>query len=109
MKARARDIQQRFNFIDRTLAHAIHACESDPNIPDELIEFIQLLDHQSGQARQALYSKKMSEIRQCVDDLAKLSERVQQSIPRPNTLSYDVKSAVILAHLEIETLKYQVH
>lgn len=109
MKALARDIQQRFQFIDRTLTQAIQACQSDTNVPGELIDFIQQLDQQYGQAKRALHAKKISLLRQRVDDLAQLSDRVQRSIPRPNNLSDEVKSAVIMAHLEIAALKYQMH
>ncbi|MGZ3157949.1 MAG: hypothetical protein ACXU7D_00205 [Burkholderiaceae bacterium] len=109
MKTLARQIKQRFNFIDRTLTHAILACQSDVNIPNELRDFIHQLDQRSCQAKEALQSNQLSLFRKNVNDLAQLSDHVQKSIPRPNNVNYEVKSAVIMAHLEITALKYQVH
>lgn len=109
MKALAREIRQRFNFIDRTLTHAILACQMDASIPNELKDFIQQLDQRSGQVKEALQSRQLNLFRKNLDDLAKLSDHVQKSIPRPNNVNYEVKSAVIMAHLEITALKYQVH
>ncbi|HEY8099857.1 MAG TPA: hypothetical protein VIF82_03825 [Burkholderiaceae bacterium] len=109
MKTLAREIQQRFNFIDRTLTHAILACQSDASVPNELKDFIRQLDQRSGQVKEALLSNQLNLFRKSVDDLAKLSDHVQKSIPRPSNVNYEVKSAVIMAHLEIAALKYQVH
>jgi hypothetical protein len=109
MKALAREIKQRFNFIDRTLTHAILACQADASIPSELKDFIRQLDQRSGQAKEALQSKKLGLFRQSVEDLARLSDHVQKSIPRPSDVNYEVKSAIIMAHLEIAALRYQVH
>ena len=109
MKTLAREIQQRFNFIDRTLTHAILACQADASVPNELKDFIRQLDQRSGQVKEALQSRQLNLFRKSVDDLARLSDHVQKSIPRPNNVSYEVKSAVIMAHLEIAALNYQVH
>jgi len=109
MKSLAREIQQRFNFIDRTLTHAINACQMDASVPNELRDFIKKLDQKSGHAKQALDSKEIGRFRQSLDDLAQLSDHVQRSIPRPSNVNYEVKSAIILAHIEITALKYQVH
>jgi hypothetical protein len=109
MKALARDIQLRFHFIDRTLTHAIRACQTEAGIPTELKDFIRQLDQQSGHAKEALRSKKINQFRQSVDDMAELSDHMQRTISRPSNVNYQVKSAVILAHLEIAALKYQVH
>jgi hypothetical protein len=109
MKTLAREIQQRFNFIDRTLTHAILVCQSDASVPNELKDFIQQLDQRSGRAKEALQSNQFNLFRKNVNDLAQLSDHVQKSIPRPSNVNYEVKSAVIMAHLEIAALKYQVH
>lgn len=110
MKALAREIQQRFNFINRTLTHAANlARQSDGSVPNELKDFIKQLDQRSGQLKEALQSKEFNLFRKNLNDLAQLSDHVQKSIPRPNDVNYEVKSAVIMAHLEITALKYQVH
>jgi hypothetical protein len=78
-------------------------------VPNELKDFLHQLDQRSGQAKEALQSKQFNLFRKSLDDLAKLSDHVQKSIPRPSEINYEVKSAVIMAHLEITALKYQVH
>jgi hypothetical protein len=109
MKALAREIKKRFNFIDRTLTHAIMACQSDASVPNELKDFIHQLDEGSEKAKEALQSKQYQLFRKNLDELARLSNHVQKLIPRPNNVNYEVKSAVIMAHLEIAALNLQVH
>jgi hypothetical protein len=109
MKTLARQIKQRFNFIDRTLTQAILACQSDASVPNELKNFIQQLDQRSSQVKEALQSNQLNLFRKSVNDLAQLSDHVQKSIPRPSNVNYEVKSAVIMAHIEITALKFQVH
>lgn len=108
MNTQTSEVQQRLNFIDRTICHAARACCSDTSVPEDLKEFVYQLELQSNHAREALHSQDVSVIRKSVDELAQLSDRAQNAIHPANNVNYDVKSAVILTHIEVSALKYQL-
>ncbi|OWW20917.1 hypothetical protein [Noviherbaspirillum denitrificans] len=102
------EIQQRLGFIDRTIYHAIRACDTSGNIPDELRDYVQQLGQRSSQARQALESDDDRSVRETVDDLARISYQAQRRIHPADGMNYELKSAVILAHIELSALRYQL-
>lgn len=103
------EVQQRLDFIDLTISHAARACCGDTSVPAELTNFVQQLGRQSFQARQALHSNDAGGIRQTIDNLAVLSELAQNIIRPSDGLNYDVKSAVILAHIEVAALRLRLN
>lgn len=108
MAAQHEEIRERLHFIDRTIFHAMRACRSDTNVPSELKECVQQLGWQSCLAQRALLSRDERGIRESVDDLARLSQRAQSTIQPTDGMNYDVKSAVILTHIELSALRYQL-
>lgn len=108
MNVQHSEVQQRINFIDRTICHAAQACHQDTNVPEKLKDFVHQLGLQASQTRLALSSDDVTIIRQRVDDLAQLSYHAQSTIKPEDDVNYDVKSAVILAHLELSALRYQL-
>lgn len=108
MNVQYSEVQQRLNFIDRTICHAAQACHQDTSVPEKLKDFVHQLGLQASQARLALTSDDATGIRQSVDDLAQLSNHAQSAIKPDDDVNYDVKSAVILAHLELSALRSQL-
>ncbi|HJV74096.1 MAG TPA: hypothetical protein VJ654_07750 [Noviherbaspirillum sp.] len=108
MKVPSEEMQQRLGFIDRTIYHAMQACHSDSNAPKELKDCVQELGQRSSQAKRALNNHDEHGFRQSVDDLAQLSDRAQNTIHPTDPMNYEVKSAVILAHIELSALRYQL-
>lgn len=108
MNVQPDEIQQRLGFIDRTIDHAVRACHSDSKVPDQLRDFVHQLGQQSTQAQRALLAQDASSIRQSVDDLARLSYQAQDTIRASDDTDYEVKSAVILTHIELSALRYQL-
>lgn len=106
MGAQPSEVQQRLSFIDRTIGHAAQACHSDMSIPEELKDFVHQLGLQANQAIQAVSSHDATTLRQTIDRLAQLSFHAQSVLG--NDVNYDVKSAVILAHLELSALRQQL-
>jgi hypothetical protein len=108
MAVQNEDIRERLRFIDRTIFHALRACRSDASVPMELKDYVRLLGHQSSHAQQALLSRDERGIRESVDDLARTSYFAQNAIRSADGMNYDVKSAVILAHIELSALRHQL-
>lgn len=108
MKAQSDDIHQRLGFIDQTIFHALRACWSDTDTPDELKEFIQLLGQRSWQARQALQEHDLRGVRQNIADLVRISHEAQGHIHAADGTNYELKSAVILTHIEVSALQHQL-
>jgi hypothetical protein len=108
MTVKNEEIRQRLHFIERTIFHAIRACRSDTSIPKELKDYVRQLGWQSTQAQRALLSRDENSIRKSVDDLTHISQRAQSTIRPADSMNYDVKSAVILAHLELSALRHQL-
>lgn len=108
MNVQREEIQQRLGFIDRTIYHAMRACHSDSNVPDELRDYVQQLGQRSSQAQRALQSQDERHIRETVDDLARISYEAQNTIHPTDTMNYDVRSAVILTHIELNALRSQL-
>lgn len=108
MNVQREEIQQRLGFIDRTIDHAMQACHSDSNVPDELRDYVRQLGHRSSQAQRALQSSDDRDIRQTVDDLARISDKAQNTIHPTDSMNYAVHSAVILAHIELSALRLQL-
>lgn len=102
------EVQQRLRFIDRTICHAAQACLSDVSVPEELKTVVWELGQRAREAHEALDDDDPATIRKNVDDLARLSQRAQSAIRPQDGFSYDVKSAVILAHLEVNALRCQI-
>lgn len=108
MNVQREEIQQRLGFIDRTIYHALRACHSDSNVPDELRDYVRQLGQRSSQAQRALQSEDERHIRETVDDLARISYKAQNTIHPTDTMNYDVRSAVILTHIELNALRSQL-
>ena len=108
MNVQRDEIQQRLGFIDRTIDHAVRACDSDSNVPEELRNYVQQLEQRSSQAQRALQSEDHGNIRQTVDDLARISYEAQNTIHPADDMNYDVRSAVILTHIELSALRSQL-
>jgi hypothetical protein len=108
MKAHNEEIHQRLGFINRTIFHAVRACHLDDNVPEEMKEYVERLGEHSSQAQQALHSRDVHRIRQSVDDLARISDQAQHKICEEDGMNYEVKSAVILTHIEVSALRHQL-
>ena len=108
MNAQREEIQQRLGFIDRTIDHAIRACDTGGNIPDEIRDYVQQLGQRSSQAQRALESEDELSVRETVDDLARISYQAQQRIHPSDGMNYELKSAVILTHIELSALRHQL-
>lgn len=106
MNAQPSEVEQRLSFIDRTIHHAAQACHSDMSIPNELKDFVYQLGLQANQAIRALSAHDAATLRRTIDRLAQLSFHAQNALH--NDVNYDVKSAVILAHLELSALRHQL-
>lgn len=102
------EIQQRLGFIDRTIGHAVRACRSDDKVPDDMRYYVSQLGQRSSQARQALSQRDAGQVRQSVDDLARLSEQAQRRLSPADGMNYALKSAVILTHIELSALRNQL-
>lgn len=108
MKVQNEDIHQRLCFIDRTIDHALRACDRDTRAPEELKLCVRQLGQRSSQAQRALESRDTHVVRQTVDDLARLSDKAQHQIHPSDGMDYELKSAVILAHIELSALRHQL-
>ncbi|HEY0846615.1 MAG TPA: hypothetical protein VGE12_14685 [Noviherbaspirillum sp.] len=108
MNVQREEIQQRLGFIDRTIYHAMRACHSDSNVPDELRDYVHQLGQHSSQAQRALQSQDERDIRRSVDDLAQISDKAQNTIHPADPTNFDVRSAVILTHIELSALRSQL-
>jgi hypothetical protein len=108
MKVQHEEIQERLGFIDRTIFHAIRACDSDTSVPDEMRNYVKQLGQRSRQAQCALRSQDEGSVRQSVDDLARISDQAQNRIHPADGMNYDLKSAVILTHIELSALRHQL-
>lgn len=108
MNVQTEEIQQRLGFIDRTIFHAMRACHLDGNVPEALRDYVQQLGQHSSQAQRALQSHDERGIRESVDDLARISDQAQNTIHPTDDMNYELKSAVILTHIELSALRYQL-
>ena len=108
MKVHSEEMQQRLGFIDRTIFHAMRACHSDSSVPNELKNYVQELGQHSSEARRALDDRDEHSFRQSVDDLARISDQAQNTIHPTDPTNYEVKSAVILTHIELSALRYRL-
>lgn len=108
MKVQNEEIQQRLSFIDRTIDHAARACDADSGVPTELKHYVDELGERSTEAQQALQSCDAGRIRASVEDLARISEHAQSKLRPADGTSYQLKSAVILTHIEVSALRYQL-
>lgn len=108
MNVQSEEIQQRLGFIDRTIFHAMRACHSDDSVPEELRDYVHQLGQTSTQAQRALQSHDERGIRESVDDLARISDQAQNTIHPADETNYELKSAVILTHIELSALRYQL-
>jgi hypothetical protein len=108
MKVHSDDIQQRLGFIDRTIDHAMRACHKDNSVPDDMRHYVNQLGQGCCQARQALLQRDASRVRQSVDDLARISDQAQTRLHPADGMNYELKSAVILTHIELSALQYQL-
>lgn len=108
MKVHSEEMQQRLGFIDRTIYHAMRACHSDTNVPKELKDYVLELGQRSSQAQRALQDCDEHSVRQTVDDMARVSYQAQNTIHPADPTNYEVRSAVILTHLELSALRSQL-
>jgi len=108
MKVHSKEIRKRLHFIDQTIVHAVRACDSDTNIPDDLRDYVSELGERSNEAQEAMRSRDERRVRDSVDDLARISDEAQTRIHPADGVTYEVKSAVILTHIEVSALRYQL-
>ena len=108
MKVHSEDIQQKLSFIDRTIDHAARACHSDTNVPSEMKHYVDELGQRASQAQNALRSRDVGRIRKSVEDLARISDHAQSTLHPSDGMNYELKSAVILTHIEVSALQYQL-
>lgn len=108
MKVQSEEIQERLSFIDRTIDHAVRACHSDDSVPSEMKHYVDELGQRSSQAQKALRSRDVSRIRKSVEDLARISNHAQSTLHPSDGMNYELKSAVILTHIEVSALRYQL-
>lgn len=108
MKVQKEEIQQRLSFIDRTIDHAVRAAHSDNGVPTELKHYVDELGERATQAQQALQSRDAGRIRASVEDLARTSDHAQRNLRPSDGTNYQLKSAVILTHIEVSALRYQL-
>ncbi len=108
MKVQHEEIQQRLGFIDRTIVHAMRACHSDDTVPDHVKDCVKQLGVQSGVAQRALESRDVRSVRETVDTLARISNHTQNHIHPADGMNYELRSAVILTHIELSALRYQL-
>jgi hypothetical protein len=108
MKVQHEEILQRLGFIDRTIIHAMRACHSDGSVPDKLKDCVEQLGLHSSEAQRALQSRDEHGVRQTVDALTRISHHAQNHIHQADGTNYDVRSAVILTHIELSALRYQL-
>lgn len=108
MNVQREEIQQRLGFIDRTIYHAIRACDADGNIPEEIRNYVQQLGLRSSQAQRVLETADERCMRETVDDLARISYQAQRRIHPSDGMNYELKSAVILTHIELSALRHQL-
>ncbi len=108
MNVQSEEIQRRLGFIDRTIFHAMRACHSDENVPEKLRDYVRQLGQRSRQMQRALQSHDERGVRESVDDLARISDEAQNTIRPSDETNYELKSAVILTHIELSALRYQL-
>jgi hypothetical protein len=108
MTAPREEIRQRLVFIDRTIFHAVRACGSDASVPSELKDCVKRMCQRSTQAQQAWRSFDERGMRETVDDLARISDEAQTRLHPCDGMNYELKSAVILTHIELSALQYQL-
>lgn len=108
MNMQSNDIQQRLGFIDQTILHAVRACLTDDRVPEELREYVQMLGQRSDEIQRALRSCDVHGVRQSVDDLTRICHEAQDRIHPTDDMNYELKSAVILTHIELSALRYQL-
>lgn len=103
------ELQQRLGFIDRTIVHARRACRSDDNIPQELRTCLERLGYSASQIRTALLDLDERQVRRHLDELVRVSDEAQECIRPADGMNYDLRSAVILAHIELSALRSQLN
>lgn len=108
MKVHNEEIQQRLGFIDRTIFHAVRACHSDGSVPDDMREYVQQLGEHSSRAQEAVCASDARGIRQSVDELACTSFEAQNRLHEEDGVNFELKSAVILTHIELSALRHQL-
>lgn len=108
MKVHSEDIQQKLSFIDRTIDHAVQACQRDTKVPHELRHYVDELGLQSTLAQQALQSRDAVRVRETVEDMVRISDHAQSTIHPSDGMDYGLKSAVILTHIEVSALHHQL-
>ncbi|RJF97610.1 hypothetical protein [Noviherbaspirillum saxi] len=108
MKVHQQEILNRLAFIDRTIIHAAKACHHDENVPMELRNCVFRLRQRSRQAQQALRARDESRVRQSIDDLTRISDEAQHRLHPSDGMTYALKSAVILTHIELSALQYRL-
>jgi methyl-accepting chemotaxis protein len=104
------EIQQRFDHVEQTIHHASEACRNAIMLPMDLKDSIQQLDEKSEQAKKMMQqTQDQDRIRQCIDDLEEVGDRVKDACERAGTVDEEIKNAVMQAHRELSDLKHQLH
>jgi hypothetical protein len=108
MKLQSEEMRQRLGFIDRTIIHAVRACTENASVPEEMRLWVNQMEKRCCQAWRALQASDEHRVRENMDDLARLSYHAQNAIHLTDGMAYELKSAVILAHIELSALRYQL-
>ncbi|NEX64289.1 hypothetical protein [Noviherbaspirillum galbum] len=108
MTAQREDIEERLRFIDRTIVHAARACQADGRVPSDLKHCVDELEHYASEAKQAWHALDVPRTRRTVENLARLSDHAQSAFREDDDMDHVLKSAVILTHIEVSALRYQL-
>jgi hypothetical protein len=108
MNVHSEEVRQRLSFIDRTIVHAARACRRDGCVSQELRNYVDQMGRQAIRAQRALQARDEHRVRESVEDLARLSDRAQNVIHPADGMTYELKSAVILTHIELLALRCQL-
>jgi methyl-accepting chemotaxis protein len=103
------EIKQRFNSIERTINQVSQACQSNNNVPQELLDCARQLDQHTDQVRQLLQSQDQMRMLQCVDKMEEIGDRAQRACKQTSNLDTKVKDAFRQVHIELSNLKHQMH
>jgi len=106
----ANELQQRYSQVEKTIHHAAQCCASAQAVPMDLKDGIQKLDQRAIQARSLIQSQNEDQIRQCIDELEEMGDRVKDACEQSSgNVDGELKTAIMQAHRELSDLKHQLH
>lgn len=106
----AEQIRERFTRIEEWIDDAAQACRQSITVPEALRSCLNELDRKTDQAKQLVETENDQErIRQCVDKMEEAGDRAMQACRHAPDLDQQLQISLSQAHLEISTLKQQLH